>query len=602
MTKRFLGCLVLLLLLVFPMPALAGDSAVNGNQVTIAGQAGVGQWVSLTVEREDGKRSYINQLRAGSDGSYQFRFSLDRGRYNAQTTSGAQMQQLPLLEVNSDLANPGGGNGGSPIPQPSTASISIRDDAGATILQNASWNWAGSCTILDALKGVLNQQNISYSISGEYVRSIAGLTEKKAGYPLSGWLFRINGIFPGAGAGSAIIHNGDQVEWLYTLDGGKDVGAPAVIANKPLEIIQETVDLSSQYEQALGKLKADNLVINRGDRMASAEVDKLRQVLVENRVDISKETGREGGILADSEVFLKIPEGALTQDTRITIKETAQDKPETTAVRLLSSIYEFGPDGLSFNHPVTMAIKLAITDDLNLDLLTPAWYDTRTGQWVKIPAVIDLKNGLIIFQIDHFTSFALIEKGKEIIKDKSETPEPTLSFDDIDTTFDWAREAIESLAARGIITGTGSGYEPARSISRAEILELLVRAKGINVEKADPGFIDVNENDWCYAGIATAARQGWISGYPDSAFRPFNPISRNEAACLLNRIFPPDTRKSNPVNTGFTDMDKIPGWAQEAVVSLRCRGILSGYPDGSFAGEGKLSRAEAAVIIYKLTQ
>ena len=305
--------------------------------------------------------------------------------------------------------------------------------------------------------------------------------------------------------------------------------------------------------------------------------------------------------MADSEVFLKIPEGALTQNTKITIKETSQDKPETAAVRLFSSIYEFGPDGLRFNRPVTMAIKLAVTDEVDLDLLTPAWFDIQTRQWVKIPAIIDLKNGLVIFQVDHFTSFALIAKGKEITGDKSGTSKPLPSFDDIDARFDWAREAIESLSAKGIIKGTGRGYEPDRSINRAEILGLLIRVKGADVDKTDPGFEDVSEDNWCYSAIAAAARQGWISGYPDSTFRPYDPVSRNEAACLLNRIFPSGTSKSKPGNTGFADGDEIPGWAREAVFDLQRRGIFSGYPDGSFGGDGKLSRAEAAMIIYKLT-
>lgn len=174
-----------------------------------------------------------------------------------------------------------------------------------------------------------------------------------------------------------------------------------------------------------------------------------------------------------------------------------------------------------------------------------------------------------------------------------------VSFSDL-AGFDWAREAIESLAVKGIIKGTGDGYEPARNISRAEMLALLLRIQGINLEKGDSGFTDVMENDWFYTVIATAGKQGWVSGYPDSTFKPYAHISRNEAACLIIHIFPADTGEAFSGKVGFSDQENIPAWAWEAAGSLQQRGIISGYPDGSFRGEDKLTRAEAAVIVYKL--
>lgn len=610
MTKRFFSFLLIFMFLVFPLQDLRADMTVNNNQVTISGQTGAGQWVNLVVEREDGRKSYINQVRSGSDGSYQFQFSLERGRYNAETASGGVVQTLPLIEVNSDLGsggNAGSGGGGVPVPQQSTALVSIRGDTQTgIILDNTVWSWSGSCTALDALKGVLNQKGISYNISGEYVKSIAGLAEKKEGYPLSGWLFRINGVFSGVGSGSAIIRNGDRVEWLYTLDGGKDVGATALIDNKPQELIPEQINqvmnVVNQYQQSLRELKEKNLIINKGERMPAAEAEQLRQELINNKVDISRETGREGGILADNEIFLNIPENALTQSTQITIKEVLEDKPTNFAVKIHTSIYEFGPDGVKFNQPVTIAIKLAVTDDINLEELAPAWYDHKTGEWVKIPAIIDLKNGLVIFQIDHFTRFALIESRLEVKeKPMDEVKQlPQVSFPDLDARFNWAREAIESLAAKGIIKGTGNGYEPARNISRAEMVALLLKAKGTNLERGELKYTDTRVNDWYYDYVTTADKLGWVSGYPDSTFRPRAYISRNEAACLVNRIFPADTGKAFSGKAGFSDQESIPVWAREAAGSLQQRGIISGYPDGSFRGEDKLTRAEAAVIMYRL--
>jgi hypothetical protein len=43
-------------------------------------------------------------------------------------------------------------------------------------------------------------------------------------------------------------------------------------------------------------------------------------------------------------------------------------------------------------------------------------------------------------------------------------------------------------------------------------------------------------------------------------------------------------------------------WAQEAIRRLTEQGLISGYPDGRFAGQGTLTRYEAALLIYRLMQ
>lgn len=503
-----------------------------------------------------------------------------------------------------DSSQSGDGNNGSPTTgkpgqQQSVALITVKGDGEqGTILESANYQFYGSCTALEALKGILKQNNITCIVSGEYVRSIGGLAEKKEGYPLSGWLFRINGSFPGVGAGSAIIRNGDQVEWLYTLDGGKDLGNTPVIDSRLQEKKDGVVDISGQYEKELKQLGEKNLIINPQESMSDKEMARLAQDLTENIVSLNKETGREGGILADNEVFLKIPENALNSSTRISVKEISQDKLKNPGIKICSSIYEFTPDGLNFTQDIYIGIKLAITDDINLERLTPAWYDNKTDQWIGIPSIIDLKNGQVVFRINHFTNFALIERIEEVKVDEPDAKQP-LSFPDLDASFNWAREAIEDLAWKGIIKGTGNGYEPARNINRAEMVGLLVRIKGINTDNADLGFTDVKEDDWFHDSVGTASTKGWVSGYPDNSFRPYAPVSRNEAVSLLNRIFPADIKTTGSV-ASFSDWEEIPGWAQEAAVDLHKRGLVSGYPDGRFAGEGHLTRAEAAVMIYKL--
>lgn len=67
----------------------------------------------------------------------------------------------------------------------------------------------------------LNSENGAY---GLFVKGICGIENGEFG-DASYWLLRVNGEFPEVGADSVILNDGDLVEWIYTVDGGEDIGA-----------------------------------------------------------------------------------------------------------------------------------------------------------------------------------------------------------------------------------------------------------------------------------------------------------------------------------------------------------------------------------------
>lgn len=56
-----------------------------------------------------------------------------------------------------------------------------------------------------------------------YLEGIGNLYEFDCG-ELSGWQYRVNGVFPSYGCSKYILEPGDKIEWVYTCDLGKDVG------------------------------------------------------------------------------------------------------------------------------------------------------------------------------------------------------------------------------------------------------------------------------------------------------------------------------------------------------------------------------------------
>jgi hypothetical protein len=56
-----------------------------------------------------------------------------------------------------------------------------------------------------------------------YIKGIHYLYEFSCG-PLSGWMFKVNGKFSNGNCSEYVLKDGDEIEWVYSCDLGRDVG------------------------------------------------------------------------------------------------------------------------------------------------------------------------------------------------------------------------------------------------------------------------------------------------------------------------------------------------------------------------------------------
>ncbi|WP_438498177.1 DUF4430 domain-containing protein [Paenibacillus sp. IHBB 3054] len=118
-----------------------------------------------------------------------------------------------------------------PAAAESTATVSITgDEEYGVILAPAAFDIEKGESALELLKRITRKNKIQMEYQGSkgfaYVEGIDNLYEFDHGAE-SGWMYKVNGEFPGKGAGSYTVQPGDAIEWLYTLDLGKDLGAKA---------------------------------------------------------------------------------------------------------------------------------------------------------------------------------------------------------------------------------------------------------------------------------------------------------------------------------------------------------------------------------------
>lgn len=167
--------------------------------------------------------------------------------------------------------------------------------------------------------------------------------------------------------------------------------------------------------------------------------------------------------------------------------------------------------------------------------------------------------------------------------------------------YDWAIEAIAEMTENGILTGRENGiFAPDATITRAEMIKILLLATGREPDaNAEIGFSDVKPESWYAAYVATARKIGLAKGNEEGLFMPEEKVTRQDAAVLLYRAF---AMQGVGEKLDFADSVKIAPYAESAVSMLVSRGIMRGMGENQFAPLAFTTRAQAALMVYRTQQ
>ncbi|OOQ94241.1 S-layer homology domain-containing protein [Bacillus cereus] len=162
----------------------------------------------------------------------------------------------------------------------------------------------------------------------------------------------------------------------------------------------------------------------------------------------------------------------------------------------------------------------------------------------------------------------------------------------------WSADAINSMAAKGIIVGTGNGlFGFGDDVTRAEVATFMVKAKGIEAGSTKTPFTDVDANEW-YAKYVSAAESNKImAGLGDNKFGPKEKLTRAQMAQLLVNAYGFKADDNNKKT--FNDIDGL-SWAtaKSSIETLASLGIVAGEGEGKFNPNGVVTREQAAQFIF----
>ena len=170
----------------------------------------------------------------------------------------------------------------------------------------------------------------------------------------------------------------------------------------------------------------------------------------------------------------------------------------------------------------------------------------------------------------------------------------------------WAADAINALAADGIIKGTtASTFSPGNNITRADFALLLVRAFNLSNNNTE-NFADVSANDYFAPELAIARNTGIVNGIGDNKFAPRNHITRQDMMVIICRALNslPLEGKVAPQATDevlsqYPDFDTVAPYARDAVSALISVGLVNGK-NNLIAPTDYTTRAEVAVLIKRI--
>ncbi len=164
----------------------------------------------------------------------------------------------------------------------------------------------------------------------------------------------------------------------------------------------------------------------------------------------------------------------------------------------------------------------------------------------------------------------------------------------------WAQYYILQGAYYGIIKGDGSNKFQPDKPVTRAEFATMVNKAFGSVLGYDVTFSDVSKKEWYYDTVCKSVNSGITSGYEDGTYRPNRKITRQEAAVMVARLLAPEGASKSVFS--YNDGRQVDDWANEAFSRVLSENLMGAYDDGNLHPKSNLTRAQAVAILVKLKE
>lgn len=514
--------------------------------------------------------------------------------------------------------------------------ISVKDPQGKVYLQKKAFNFKnGETAYTLLLKTGLNVKS-SDTQYGKYVESIEGLGEYDEGNG-SGWMCKVNGVFPNYSADKYNLSENDYIEWVYTRDLGADVGnsyggsssnsssSSTVTSNGNVIKVKTTVktankntsvsildkDIKNAVKKASNSQDETTIVLsadvkNTNNISFNLSYDSVKLLSQNKNINIEISTPF-GNIVISNETLLSIFSQITTdKDLKITIEtenaKTVGDKKNVftdaekenvqnfVAVRVKIEsngkiIKEFGENSLKLYIPVS---DKAFEDQKEYKVYVISDNGTTketSGKCIYIDSVnIEVKT-------NHLSTFIATTTYMDESDNKTEN------------NTHWAQKAINYVKEKGIMNGISeTDFAPDENVTRAMLVTVLWRAENSPVVNYIIDFKDVKSEEWYTEAIRWATSEKIVEGYDENTFGTNDFVTREQIAAIIYRYAKykeVEPQEKTEESDSFSDISNISDWANESVAYCKLNNIMTELENNVFAPKNISTRGEIATIIMR---
>lgn len=114
-----------------------------------------------------------------------------------------------------------------------------------------------------------------------------------------------------------------------------------------------------------------------------------------------------------------------------------------------------------------------------------------------------------------------------------------------------------------------------------------------------PVFTDISSTSLDYSYIIYLSGKGIITGYPDGSFKPQEGLTRAQAAVVIVKAA--NLSLDQTAASPFKDL-RNEHWARPYIATAVKAGFISGFPDGTFRSDQPLSRAQGISLLLRLSR
>lgn len=168
-----------------------------------------------------------------------------------------------------------------------------------------------------------------------------------------------------------------------------------------------------------------------------------------------------------------------------------------------------------------------------------------------------------------------------------------------DISSHWAEQPVQFMCSRGIILGYPDfTFRPNVPVTKYEAIMMISRAAGFDGTIEPSRKWDGNVPEWMKECLDYAVDEGILTEEEADDLKGFEPAKRYEVAIWAARAMDLDADG----NVSFSDGKDIPFYAVPYVSGMFKHRYMIGYPGNFFQPNKPVTRAELAVVLYRIMQ